>query len=268
MEDEEVIEVLVGLGLSLLEAKIYLALLKIECRPATVKAVSNVAEVVRQDTYRVLSDLHKRGIVEKVLTTPVMYKCVPVESVISKLLKEKNEAYLNVKEKSEILLKNYQNIKAEDKVEENLYFSFTANTDLLIQKMKKESLNTKFEIEMIYPLEKMSVIAFHMLEDLKAALNRGVRVKLIMMAGVGVEFSKALRELRKTDAKYENLQMRYLKKRHEVDLTIFDSNRCFIRITDLLGDSLFSTNDNIVALASHYFNSVWEKAFIKPNSTS
>lgn len=267
MDDKEVVEVLVVLGLTLLEARIYLSLIQKGCTPTSVREISRNAEVVRQDTYRVLSDLLKRGIVEKVLSHPIMYKCIPVDRGITKLLSERNDEYLNVKKKSDFLLQNYQNIRMKNDSEENLTFSFTANLDILLQKMKKESLETKKGIEMIYSLERMSLLSFHMLEDIKQALDRGVVVKIIMTAAAGAEFSKSLRELRKTDVEYENLQIKYLKKRSQVGLTIFDGVRCYIRITERFADSLFTTNENVVALASYYFNDAWENALIKPESS-
>ena len=263
MEDDEVVEVLVGLGLSFLEAKIYFSMLKFECKPTTVKVVSSIAEVVRQDTYRILADLHRRGIVEKVLTNPTTYKCIPLERGISKLLSERSEEYFNAKKKSELVLKNYKSSIVKKQEDENLHFSLTANMDLFLQKMRKETNNTNYSIEMIYAREKMSVITFHMLEDIKAALDRGVKVNLIMTSLLKVEFEKNLRELQKTDSLYENLEIRYIKKRPKVGLAIFDKNKCFIRITPSLGDSLFTTNENVVALAGYYFNSVWQNGLLE-----
>jgi sugar-specific transcriptional regulator TrmB len=259
MNEAELTELLEDLGLSRLETKVYLALVKLNCEPVTAKAVSDNAEVHRQDTYRVLSDLLHRGIVEKILGDPLKFRGLPLQIGISVLLEQRTNAYFAVKEKSMQALKHNE---VHEKIcePESQMFSLTSNLQLLLTKLKNDVKNTNSKIEMIYNKEKMSIISFHLLEDLQQALERGVRVYLITTSAPGEEIERNLRALYKTDSLYENLQVRVVNETPGIGLALFDGARCYIRTAQSLGYSLFSNNSNITSLASYYFRSVWEKA--------
>lgn len=172
MNFKETDGLLVELGLSYLEAKIYLGLVKLKCGPATAKAISDTAGVVRQDTYRILSNLHNRGIVEKALTDPTTFKCIPLEHAISMLLKDNTQKFQIIKKKSQIAIKEYR-INNTVYEPENLAFLTWANTKLLISKVKAEIEKTRSTIEMIYSPQTISAISFNLIGDLTRVLDRG-----------------------------------------------------------------------------------------------
>ena len=63
MIKDECAKILMDLGLTLLQAKAYLALSQLG--KATVKTISKTANVARQDVYRVMLALEKLGLAEK-----------------------------------------------------------------------------------------------------------------------------------------------------------------------------------------------------------
>jgi sugar-specific transcriptional regulator TrmB len=256
VDHKEIVELLVELGLSNLEAKIYIALVKLKCGPVTVKAISATAEVVRQDTYRVLSNLYDRGIVEKALTNPNTFKCITLEQAISRLLKDNTQKFQVIKKKSQIAMKQYR-INPKVYEPENLAFLTLSNTELLISKWTAEIEKTQSTIEMIYAPQRLSVISFHLIGVLTQALDRGVDIYLVTTTKAMTQLNKDLIALHKTDLNYSNLKMRFVEDFPRVGLAIFDRNRCYIRIGQSLGDSLFTNNDNVTALAHYYFSSIW-----------
>ena len=256
MEHKEIVELLVELGLSNLEAKIYLAMVKLKCGPATVKAISATAEVVRQDTYRVLSNLYDRGIVEKALTNPTTFNCITLEQAISRLLKDNTQKLQVIKKKSHVAMKQYR-INHTAYEPENLAFLTLSNTELLISKWKAEIEKTQSTIEMIFIPKRVSTISFHLIGALTQALERGVDIYLITTKDALSNLNKDLIALHKTDLNYSNLNIRFIENDPKVGLAIFDRNRCYIRIGQSLGDSLFTNNDNVTALAHYYFDSIW-----------
>jgi sugar-specific transcriptional regulator TrmB len=68
MSDDENTDLLLGLGLTLNQAKIYLAILKLE--KTTVSEVAKFSKVRREDVYRILPSLEKMGLVERLLGKP------------------------------------------------------------------------------------------------------------------------------------------------------------------------------------------------------
>lgn len=104
--DEECIQALMKLGLTLLQATIYLALAKLG--KAGVKKISKASNVARPDVYRVIPALGKIGLVEKIVATPTMYKAVPLKEGISILLQQKTDENIELQKKTKALLSNFQ----------------------------------------------------------------------------------------------------------------------------------------------------------------
>ena len=260
MNNEEAIENLVGLGLSLLQAKIYVALLSTGNKPISVKAISSQAKVVRQDTYRVLTVLHNRGLVEKILDNPTKYRCASMKSGIAKLLKQKTQEYSQVKNKTELMLKEYEeSTSVQEQEHDNFHFLLTSNIELFIQKIRKEISKTTSCIEMIYQQERMSLIAFYLYEDFEKAIKRGVKINLITTTFTEKEVDKNLRALQELDSVEEALEIRYAKERPKVGLAIFDDTKCFIRTAPSIGQSLCTSNINMINLAKLYFKHKWDE---------
>jgi len=69
----ETIDTLIELGLTLNQARIYVALLHSE-KPVTAKEISKITDITRQDVYRILPNLQKTGLLEKTITAPAMFK--------------------------------------------------------------------------------------------------------------------------------------------------------------------------------------------------
>lgn len=178
----------------------------------------------------------------------------------NKTIKQKSEEYNQVKKKTEYMINNFDNNFFHSEHEtSNVDFSLTANLEMLIQKLKKEISQTKSMVEILYQLENMSTIAFYLVEDFKKALLRGVKILLITTQFNACESDKNLRDLLKLEVAEETLEIRYIEERPNVGLSIFDKNRCYIRVSSSIGRSLCTTNLNVAFLANTYFENLWDK---------
>lgn len=81
--------VLVGLGLSERQARVYLALLK--AGSAKARVVAGLAGVPRQEAYGLLSELQQLGLARQNLTVPVSYSATPFVEGARLLLEQKTE---------------------------------------------------------------------------------------------------------------------------------------------------------------------------------
>jgi len=79
--------VLVDLGLSTRQARVYLALLKIG--EAKAKAIADFSLVNRQEIYRVLESLQQIGLVQRNVCMPTTFSPTPIVDTIRMLLKQK-----------------------------------------------------------------------------------------------------------------------------------------------------------------------------------
>jgi len=88
-QDDECLGVLRSLGLTVLQAKIYLALAR--SGVADVKTISSVSGVARQDVFRVMSGLQELGLVENSASSQDVYNAVPLRKGLFVLLQQKVE---------------------------------------------------------------------------------------------------------------------------------------------------------------------------------
>jgi len=86
---EESVEILVELGLTHTEAKVYTALLCL--KTATARNIHETTNVARQDVYQILSDLEEKGLIEKVIAKPAKFQPIPAKYAISILTQKRNE---------------------------------------------------------------------------------------------------------------------------------------------------------------------------------
>ena len=87
---------LTAIGLTNLEAEIYLELLKL--KEAKVSKLAQLTKVTRTQLYPLLEKLVEKGVVEKIDNKVTVYKVVESEELISLLNKWKNEQLVVFKE--------------------------------------------------------------------------------------------------------------------------------------------------------------------------
>ena len=106
MKSEDSIQVLTGLGLTISQAKVYLALVYLGS--ATAKQLSEVSKIARPDIYRIIPTLQKQGIVETLISRPTSFKAIPSNQTLHTLLKRKATEQNELRRKTEALLSNLE----------------------------------------------------------------------------------------------------------------------------------------------------------------
>lgn len=78
-QEGENYQTFVNLGLTYLQAKVYVTLLRLGDVGAEVRKIASASVIARQDVYRILPALQKMGLVEKVVAIPTIYRPIPLE---------------------------------------------------------------------------------------------------------------------------------------------------------------------------------------------
>src|SRR3989304_193906 len=86
MANDENTDLLLGLGLSVNQARVYLAILKLE--KTTVGQAAKFSKVRREDVYRILPTLEKMGLIEKLMGKPTQIRATPISDALSFLVAE------------------------------------------------------------------------------------------------------------------------------------------------------------------------------------
>jgi sugar-specific transcriptional regulator TrmB len=176
LSNDENTVLLLGLGLSLNQAKVYLAILKLE--KAKVGQVAKLAKVRREDVYRILPILEKMGLIERLLGKPTEVRATPISDALTFLvaeekskfdehllsmnrtvqrlsikdwkqpLSEKESIYILIADKKAILAKTSELIRNSRKeVQIRLIFEGDKSDGLLKEKVNKLSDGTSVHIK-------------------------------------------------------------------------------------------------------------------------
>ena len=82
--EQDRIEFLEKLGLTIVQAKVYLA--TIDAGPSTAKQISKVAKVAREDVYRVMPSLQTLGLIKKRISKPAIFEAIRPEDATTFLI--------------------------------------------------------------------------------------------------------------------------------------------------------------------------------------
>ncbi len=261
MKREERIEVLTELGLTMIQAKIYLSLL--QTGPSTAKNLAATMGTSRPDVYRVIETLHKDGIIEKLLTKPAVFKAAPAEQLIDSLLKQKIEAQKELNKKSNKLLTDLLTSQMETEIHETgIDFLVIQGKEATFQKLKEAISNAQTSIYVITSQRRFSeaVIEFHSLYN--AALKRGV--KIWIATENHIPQNRALR-IMKSLMKNPNFEVKYFIGSPAAHIAIFDAKNAYstMLIPSVSLDAsacLWSMNASFVELVQSYFEKKWNNS--------
>lgn len=263
MLQEECINSLMELGLTLVQAKIYLTLSKLE--NATIKAISKNSNLARQDIYRIMPSLQKLGLVEKIIDKPTKFKATPIKIGFSTLLQQRILHDSELQKKTAKLLKSMHedNIKKEP-TDEEPQFIITSEMSLLFKKLMKSTQECKISIDSLGNWASFEGVVSSGFKDFRKALERGVKIRSITEKPADEKiFNRCIKTLRNNPS-YE---LRFISAPAPSTMVIIDKKELNISISNNAVCSLWSNNPAIVGLAINNFEDIWHKA-IKDKSKS
>lgn len=256
---EEHIETLVKLGLTSLQARIYLTILKLQ--KANVGKVSNTAEIARPDVYRVLPTLEKIGLVRKVIATPIKYEATPLKEGCQILLDRKKREYDDAEQKSVELITEFNSenhaFLDESSVES---FCLVNSKQLMIEKVMLADSTAEKGLDVIGRWGAMRGLVFSNTEIYEKAMKRGVRIRFIIDNPPNPN-DKIIEKWSRSSPLFE---LRYLTEKLPIRGAIYDgktANMCVRSIQDMeVTPSLWSNNPEFVKLLVNYFENLWQQA--------
>lgn len=267
LEDNRV-EMLVGLGLTHNQARVYLSSLQTGC--ASVKLIAQFAQIGREDVYRIMPALQDLGLIRKHIGTPTLYEPVAPNEAMSILMGKKTGELSQLKSKVQLFLKNWRRI--DKPIEKDESFILVTNFDIAIhmlvdaiRKTKKSWLFStgyeRFIIRQNMPKKCLQI------NEMYKAVQRGVKIQAVLdepqsrekLPGslFGFPSSRAL-------IKHKNFEYKYLSSKHVGLLSIFDDNLIFIETQQgprIIVPQLWSNNHVLLGLGKTCFDQAWNNAY-------
>lgn len=257
-QDDECLGVLRSLGLTVLQAKTYFALVKVGS--ADVGAVSRGSGVAGGDVCRVMSELQKLGLVEEAASSGDVYVAVPLRKGLMGLLQQRAEENAVLQEKTHKLIEDFDAAlggaefgDAEFR-EVQSQFKVTSELSVLFPKLDASTNAARKSQDALLDVSGFNVMLSHGEPVIKRALGRGVRVRVI------TEEPENPREARGTFSfEHPLLTVKFVPAPVPISLMIFDNKEVHLRITKDNVPSFWSNNPHIINLSRTYFDEIWRK---------
>jgi sugar-specific transcriptional regulator TrmB len=256
---DEDLETLVHLGLTSLQAKIYLALLFLE--NATMKAISKTAGIARQDAYRVVPTLEKIGLAERVITTPVTYKATPLRDGVSLLIQRKKDELTGLQKRTAVFLDKLQKpVYPYPFHEDDLQFAIIYDRKRLIRKFAKGNKTAQKEIACAgtWPdMKKLMSLCDCETDHFSKAMKKGVRIRIVTEKRGD---DKSVDEIIAAMCMNPLFGIRFVAAPIPIKIVLYDGVEVNTSIsmsaeTDM--PSLWSNNPNFVKILVKQFDDMW-----------
>jgi sugar-specific transcriptional regulator TrmB len=259
LNQEEFIEALVELGLTHLQAKVYVAL--VELKSATARDIHRFSNVARQDVYRLLSELEEKDLIERIIAKPTKFRSIPPNDTISILLQRRREKNRSLGKKA---------IRVFQKLDKNIETSFPdmgaqfillskseTNPIAHINRMEEAVDKAKTSVLGLTTLQLFMQIKYTHEQIWKKAVKRGVKLKFILYDAATINRNKLDLDpaLRNTD----DFKIRWASTPSPASVLLVDEREAFFRTgIDPKSPVLFSTDPFFVAMIKDYFEMKWK----------
>lgn len=261
MPQNEDIQTLKQFGLTFLQAKVYLTLVR--TGKSTVRNIAENANIARQEAQRVTTELQKIGLVEKILTNPTEFDPTPLNEAVKFLLKRREKTSLDLEEKANLLLENFASnrVKKSDE-QKTAKFVIASGKEAIIRKSRMVVDRTKESCSIINGLWKNVGYASSLFkEQTIKALKRQVKFRVLTEK---LPEEQSIQKIYKDCLKSPNFEIRFLSAGLPAMLGIYDRKELLVSTCPekLIADSpMLWTNDQaLICAAQTYFDDLWRQA--------
>jgi len=254
--EEDEVQVLTDLGLTLRQAKAYLVLTK--CQGLTARNVAVSSKIPRQDIYKVLNELLGLGLIEKQISKPTKFVAFPINDTCTCLLKRRIDETSNLKTRTKTLMRNLQGVISAKTIDEEPKLFLIPEKEACTLRIKKSIDSSQKSIDIIAPKKNLEQGLFFLVDALKKALQRGVKIRLIIELQEEADFQfscppvLAENSLFKTRTMLNHVHLRFsVYDKREVTVVLL-SDHDFAKSTLLWSDCT-----SLVDTFQDYFEIMW-----------
>lgn len=259
MSNDENTNLLLGLGLTLNQAKVYLAILKLQ--KTTVGKVATFSKVRREDVYRILPSLEKMGLIERFLGKPTEIRATHVsDSLTSLVMDEKNRAEERLTDmRSSVQKLSLKDWKQQPLGEENIYI-LIGEKKAILTKTSELVNNSKIEVGLIADKARIAQVLANFPDEHKHAIKIGAKIRLIFEGeNPDILLKEKVQKLlgsASVSVKFHREPLNHFIMSDDKEALITTSKESG------LGDSpsLWTNNSNLIGVLRTGFESDWERA--------
>jgi sugar-specific transcriptional regulator TrmB len=259
MANDENTDLLLGLGLSLNQARVYLAILKLE--KTTVGQVAKFSKVRREDVYRLLPSLEKMGLVERLMGKPTQIRATPISDALTFLVSEEKNRF---DDRLSGMRSSVQRLSLKDWQQplpgEASIYILIAEKKAILAKTSELIGNSRKEVALIADKARIIPVLSQFSDECRQAIKKGAVIRLIFEGecpdGLLKEKVQKLIDGASVHVKFHRDPLNHFIMSDDKEALITTSKETG------LGESpsLWTNNSNLIGVLRTGFESDWEKA--------
>ena len=259
MSNDENTDLLLGLGLTLNQARVYLTILRLE--RTAVGQIAKFSKVRREDVYRTLPSLEKMGLIERLMGKPTEIRATPISDALTFLLAEekiKSDERLSGM-KSRVQMLSLKDWKQPLPGEESIYI-LIAERKAILAKTSGLIRNSRKEVALIADKARIMPVLAQFSDEYKLAIKKGAQIRLLLEGenpdGLFKEKVQKLMGSASVRFKFHRKPLNHFIMSDDKEALITTSKESG------LGESpsLWTNNSNLIGVLRTGFESDWEKA--------
>jgi len=252
-------QTLTALGLTNSQAKVFLALAKLG--NATAKEISTVTLVARQEVYRVLVELQRLGLVEKIVSVPSKFRAISTDDAFSILMERRKSVTSELQATINEMVKKFKSDNARMALEEEEAKFSLVPERATVRAEKKTLENVQRSFDVITSWRNPHSIMFADMKEIAEALQRGIKVRVIIDKP---DEKKLLSNIVKCLKKFTNFKIRYLLNAPKALISVYDKGEAWVGTCPNPGVKecpvLWTDNPCLLSILQDYFEVLWSAA--------
>jgi DNA-binding response OmpR family regulator len=255
---EETANVLADFGLTKTQAKIYIAL--VASGVASASQIAEHSKIRREEVYRVIPELEKRGLLTKKLKTPRKFSAIQPETAIEILTKSKLKAMQEEVEKlgqtSTELISKLKTIELPTE-QDDPSIEVLSHHDIILAKLIDMAKNAKEKMDIVATLQALKFTYINHPRGLVERVLKSVRMRIVATKCELDAFTKEIMQFSETNN--NPIKLRQIEKL-PFNLLIADDKEAIWGENTIDEDKpMFWTNDPTqVAILKTSFESLWQ----------
>lgn len=256
---DKAVQTLTSLGLSFLQAKVYLAL--VTEGKSTIKNLARTSQSARQDLYRITLQLLNLGLIEKIVDVPTRFKAVPIETAVGTLIERRKRETAELERKSKVVIRSFAASNEETELKnEETQIVIMNDLERRITRVKKQVDAAKENIKIVTNWPFFLTYTTEVLKEHARALNRGVKIQAVIQKPEQAPFlPKSLQTL----INHPLFEIRYANDIPSSILAVFDRQEVNIMVSTTSpkeSGAIVTNNPSLIELARNYFETIWINA--------
>ena len=256
---ENKIQVLTKLGITSMQARIYICLYA--SGKTQAKTLSSLCRLPRQDVYKTLNELYDIGLVEKALTRPVEFRAIPASRCISLLISRKKKRNKEIEQSARIMFSSSAERSFENKDADFAQILLVPKREPVSLKARDMVNLAQHSICVVSPHQNLFPWVQEDSKEIEKALARQVKIHFITDSNGNKDPPSEFHGIFRNGSTPE---IRHVPHPPAVSLGIYDHKKLILELSSTRGflgsDVIITENPSLVDMANKYFQLLWNQA--------